>query len=172
MTSRTPDRVSTMAEVRRRWSRRSGEVQTRQRQPMTGTPCEVPVPKKVSFMTAKVHIFGQTAASFARQNSSEVSGTERSSAAGRTQVHGLQRRGLDDGARSAIQRGVRRDTVCSTTRPHDGTRSAVQRGVRRDAVCSTAERLQHPHQPKYPCAGLQKRRFFIIFTNSKLLIPT
>ena len=43
-----------MAEVRRRSSRRSDEVQTRQRHPMTGTPCEVPVPRKVSFMQTKI----------------------------------------------------------------------------------------------------------------------
>ena len=53
MTMRTPC-VSTMAEVRRRSSRRSDEVQTRQRHPMTGTPCEVPVPRKVSFMQTKI----------------------------------------------------------------------------------------------------------------------
>ncbi len=53
MTMRTSP-ASTMAEVRRRSSRRSDEVQTRQRHPMTGTPCEVPVPRKVSFMQTKI----------------------------------------------------------------------------------------------------------------------
>ena len=53
MTMRTSP-ASTMAEVRRRSSRRSNEVQTRQRHPMTGTPCEVPVPRKVSFMQTKI----------------------------------------------------------------------------------------------------------------------
>ncbi len=37
------------AEDRKRWSRGSAEVQTRQSHPMTGTPCEVPVPSSVSF---------------------------------------------------------------------------------------------------------------------------
>ncbi len=55
MTRRTPC-VSTMAEVRRRLSRRSAEVHTLQRHPITGTPCEVPVPKKVSFIPTKLSI--------------------------------------------------------------------------------------------------------------------
>lgn len=58
MTMRTP-RVSTIAEVRRRLSRRSADVHTLQRQPMTGTPCEVPVPRKVSFMDANVEKIAQ-----------------------------------------------------------------------------------------------------------------
>lgn len=52
MTRRTP-RVSTMADVRSRLSRGSVERQTAHRHPMTGTPCEVPVPRKVSFMRQK-----------------------------------------------------------------------------------------------------------------------
>jgi len=36
-----------MMEERKRLSRGSGEVQTSQLQAMTGTPCEVPVPKNV-----------------------------------------------------------------------------------------------------------------------------
>ncbi len=58
MTIRTPH-ASTMAEVRRRLSRLSADVQTLQRQPMTGTPCEVPVPRKVSFMQAKIVKIGR-----------------------------------------------------------------------------------------------------------------
>lgn len=58
MTIRTPH-ASTMAEVRRRLSRLSAEVQTLQRHPMTGTPCEVPVPRKVSFMQAKIVKIGR-----------------------------------------------------------------------------------------------------------------
>src|SRR3989441_12676177 len=34
-------------EERSRWSRGSGEWQTSQSQPIIGTPCEVPVPRKV-----------------------------------------------------------------------------------------------------------------------------
>ena len=46
--------VSISAEVRSRLSRGSVERHTGQRQPMTGTPCEVPVPKNVSFIRTKI----------------------------------------------------------------------------------------------------------------------
>src|ERR1700744_1251787 len=40
---------SRSSDVRKRLSRASAEVQTSQLQAITGTPCEVPVPKKVIF---------------------------------------------------------------------------------------------------------------------------
>ena len=42
--------VSIRAEVRSRLSRLSGEVQTQHPQEITGTPCEVPVPRNVSLV--------------------------------------------------------------------------------------------------------------------------
>jgi len=46
-----------MAEVRSLLSRLSVERHTSHRHPMTGTPCEVPVPKKVTFMGTKLQFF-------------------------------------------------------------------------------------------------------------------
>lgn len=48
MTSRFPS-TSTITDTRRRLSLKSSEVQTEQGQPITGTPCDVPVPKNVIF---------------------------------------------------------------------------------------------------------------------------
>ena len=53
MIKRLPS-VSIIAEVRRRLSRLSSERHTSQRQPITGTPCDVPVPKNVSFIATKI----------------------------------------------------------------------------------------------------------------------
>jgi len=49
---RKNDRIDTpnilAIEDRSRWSRGSGERQTSQSQPIIGTPCDVPVPRKVT----------------------------------------------------------------------------------------------------------------------------
>jgi hypothetical protein len=42
--------VVTITEDLKRWSLGFDEVQTSQVQPITGTPCEVPVPKNFNFI--------------------------------------------------------------------------------------------------------------------------
>jgi hypothetical protein len=42
--------IVSMAEVLKRLSRRSGDLHTTQLQAITGTPMDVPVPRKVTFM--------------------------------------------------------------------------------------------------------------------------
>jgi hypothetical protein len=53
MTTFFPSMV-TITELRRRASRGSSELHIGQGQAMSGTPCEVPVPKKVMIMWAKL----------------------------------------------------------------------------------------------------------------------
>ena len=53
MIKRLPS-VSIIAEVRRRLSRLSSERHTAHWQPITGTPCDVPVPRKLIFIATKI----------------------------------------------------------------------------------------------------------------------
>ena len=54
MRMRRPPSVSSRAEVRKRRSRASGDVQTGHVQPIWGTPVLVPVPRNVSLTTGLI----------------------------------------------------------------------------------------------------------------------